>query len=513
MLVSAVSLSKAEGIPGPMGILRLPAEYESNRRTFRSRIGSTGETVVAEMEGEGCLRHFWLTIGGVREKPVNGMNLTMRIYFDGNSRPNVEMPVTPFFGIHQGHAAKRIDSPYLQVTSRSGFNSYFPMPYKKGMRISLQSESGNTGVWFQADYHQYKAGSLSEPRRFRAAYRRVNRAEKYGKPYHLGHGIGRGVIIGMTLGVQVFDGADSWYHCGGDLVLLDGRTERAHLLSGIGGEDYFGTAWGQEVFYNRSIGTPYYDGVEKPKADEPRLVFAAYRFFDRDPVAFSDSFSYDFGTLANDMSSVLYWYQEGPGVRVAKLHSLVDRLPETLVPDGKYDIPLRGGRVWKLCGPFSCKDKAEFDGKEFPEDGIDLSQTAPADFGLYAKATARKLGPPTVSKWKEGVKSVFNFVDMTPHFRSRMRTNAGFPSEVVAYAATTVNSEERKEVRVRVGHDDWFKLWLNGELVYDGREHNGFKTFEVEVTLKKGDNLFLAKVANQDNSNFRAWVFLFDLLH
>ncbi|UCD27333.1 MAG: DUF2961 domain-containing protein [Planctomycetota bacterium] len=512
LLLSAASLLMADTVPGPFGILRLPADYESHRSTFRTRINRMQETVVADLEGEGCLRHMWMTIAGVRQKPINGLILTMRIYSDGNEKPDVETPVTPFFGMHHGHLAGTINSPYLQVTNRSGFNCYFPMPYKKGLRITLQSESERIGIWFQADYHKYKTGSLIEPRRFHAAYRRVNRAKNYGKPYHLGHGIGRGVIVGMTLGVRVFDTADAWYHCGGDLVLMDGRTNGAHLLSGIGGEDYFGTAWGQEVFYNRSIGTPYYDVAETPEPDKPLIEFAAYRFFDRDPIAFADSFSYDFGSLANDMSSVLYWYQEGPAISVSRLPPLHDRVPDVLVPDGKYDITLEGGRIWNLCGPFSCKDKNEFDRKEFPEDGIDISQVASANFGQYAEAVTKKLGPPTVTRWKQGVQSVFNFVDLTPHFRSRMRTNAGFPIDVSAYAATIVDSDAAKRIRLRLGHDDWFNLWLNGKLIYEGKEQNGFKTTEIEVNLAKGDNLFMAKAANCENTNFRAWVFLFDLL-
>ena len=37
-------------------------------------------------------------------------------------------------------------------------------------------------------------------------------------------------------------------------------------------------------------------------------------------------------------------------------------------------------------------------------------------------------------------------------------------------------------------------------------------THEVEVNLKQGKNEVLVKSANFDNTNFRAWLFLFDLL-
>ena len=297
-------VERGESFPGPFGILKVPADFRSHRATFRQPVSRDAESVVAEMEGSGCLCHFWLTIARIRNNPEHGLYLTLRIYFDGWEKPSVEMPVVPFFGIHHAHEARTLNSPYLQVTDRSGFNSYFPMPYEKGMRITLQSDGPeDLMVWFQADYHTYEPGTLDETLRFRAGYRRVNPNEAYGKPYHLGHGIGRGVIVGATMGWQVFDRSDAWYHCGGDLVLLDGRTAHARLLSGIGGEDFFGTAWGQDVFSNGSIGTPYYDVSRDAPEGQPRVVFAAYRFFDKDPIGFSDSFSYEFGTLANDLAS------------------------------------------------------------------------------------------------------------------------------------------------------------------------------------------------------------------
>jgi len=503
----------ADVVPGPFGVLQLPADYESHRSSFRSRISQDGQTPLIDVEGEGCIRHIWLTIGGVRNKPVNGLRLTLRIYTDGQDTPDVEMPVGPFFGIHHGHAARMIDSPYLQVTQRSGFNGYFPIPYRNGCRLTLQSDSeGGVAVWFQADYHRYEPGSLTEPMRFHALHRRVNPAEQYGQPYHLGHGRGRGVIVGVTIGMRVLHKMDSWYHCGGDQMLIDGGTTSGHVLSGIGGEDFFGTAWGQDVYSNRSVGTPYYDINNTPKEDQPHIVFAAYRFFDRDPIRFAESFWYDFGTLDNDVSSVLYWYQTGNAMPVSTLPTFNDRLAETEVPDGKYDVPVPSPFTWSVCGPFACEDLDQFKQSEFPEAGIDLTQTAPADFGQYAKAAQRDGGQPTITRWTTDVPTRFHFVDLTPWFRPRLKTNAGMPVDVSAYAATTIASEQDHTVRVRLGHDDPLRLWLNGELVYDGLQHNGMATTVIELPLRQGDNRILVKAANHDNTNFRAWLFLFDVL-
>lgn len=295
-------------------------------------------------------------------------------------------------------------------------------------------------------------------------------------------------------------------------MLLDGRRRNARLLHGIGGEDFFGTAWGQEVFSNGSIGTPYYDETPRPAEGQPRLWFAAYRFFDRDPIVFRDSYSFDFGSLANDMSGVLYWYQKGVARRTVRLPPPGDRLAAARVADGKYDMNPPAGRSWRLCGPFSCAGKDEFDRSEFPERGFTEGETRPADFGQYAEAARRGLAGPALSRWTGPAGPLFNFVDLTPHFRPRMKTNAGFPVDTSAYACAVVSSPAEAARILRVGHDDWFRVWHNGKVVYDGPEQHGFQTAEVPLRLLRGENRFLVKAANRENTNFRAWVFLFDLL-
>jgi len=53
---------------------------------------------------------------------------------------------------------------------------------------------------------------------------------------------------------------------------------------------------------------------------------------------------------------------------------------------------------------------------------------------------------------------------------------------------TTIQSDTDRSVHVRIGHDDWFRLWVNAEEVYSGEELNGFQTREVGINLKEGDN-------------------------
>lgn len=60
---------------------------------------NAGETItLAEMEGPGILRHFWMT---VTDKTIAGSfvlrDLILRIYWDDESTPSVESPLGDFF--------------------------------------------------------------------------------------------------------------------------------------------------------------------------------------------------------------------------------------------------------------------------------------------------------------------------------------------------------------------------------------------------------------------------------
>jgi hypothetical protein len=73
------------------------------------------------------------------------------------------------------------------------------------------------------------------------------------------------------------------------------------------------------------------------------------------------------------------------------------------------------------------------------------------------------------------------------------------PSEYVcAYAYCTIRSPEEKRVQLRIGTNDWGKMWVGGELVYD-YPHDGSAILDRDIvpcTLKKGTNPILIKACN-----------------
>jgi hypothetical protein len=69
--------------------------------------------------------------------------------------------------------------------------------------------------------------------------------------------------------------------------------------------------------------------------------------------------------------------------------------------------------------------------------------------------------------------------------------------DILCYAACWVDADADKEVELRIGSDDGYKLWVNHKLV---SEQNVYRSMEMDqethkVKLNKGRNLILVKVA------------------
>lgn len=89
----------------------------------------SGETrIMAEIEGPGRIQSMWFT-GCV------GRDYILRIYWDGQTYPSVETPLSDFFGCGWHDSDNKIpiefcpiDSAMMSVNPCYRFNSYWPMP-------------------------------------------------------------------------------------------------------------------------------------------------------------------------------------------------------------------------------------------------------------------------------------------------------------------------------------------------------------------------------------------------
>src|SRR5947208_10589079 len=92
---------------------------------------------LADVEGPGIIRHIWLTTdrGSLRR-------LILRMYWDTEPAPSVEVPLGDFFCNGWGELAL-IDSDLIVVAPAGGLNSYWPMPFHRHARVTLENRCGH----------------------------------------------------------------------------------------------------------------------------------------------------------------------------------------------------------------------------------------------------------------------------------------------------------------------------------------------------------------------------------
>jgi hypothetical protein len=85
---------------------------------------------VAEITGPGSIQHIWMTPTG------NWRYSILRFYWDDETTPSVEVPVGDFFCQGWGQFAQ-LSSLAVCANPGSGFNCYWPMPFRKKCRITM----------------------------------------------------------------------------------------------------------------------------------------------------------------------------------------------------------------------------------------------------------------------------------------------------------------------------------------------------------------------------------------
>ena len=279
-----------------------------------------GETaVIAEIDGPGAIQHIWFTPSG------NWRFTILRIYWDGEEDPSVEVPVGDFCAAAYGYHP--ITSLAMCLNPGSGFNSYWVMPFRKKCKITME----NIGDKQMALYYQIDYTLTDVPKEaayFHAQFRRVNPLQ-YKQPYTIVDSIvGEGQYIGTVLNWQT--NSNGWWGEGEIKFYIDGDTEFP-TICGTGTEDYFCGSYGfvtkgddGKQHFN-DVSTPY-TGFYEVKSNEilkgqPR--YEMYRWHIVDPIRFKKNLRVEIQALGwqsggrylplrDDISSVAFWYQKEP---------------------------------------------------------------------------------------------------------------------------------------------------------------------------------------------------------
>jgi len=439
-----------------------------------------GETAVLfDREGPGAVRHWWLTYRLKKTGFTSKGKLQLRVVAD--ERTTIDQPFDPFFCVMCGEDISPIDSLPIQVLPRNGFNSYLPMPFDTNLRMELVNTSGEiVDLWFMADWQRFPDGTHLTPLRLETVYRKETPAELAGN-YLMADFSGSGYVVGFAKGLVLHDRTDSWYHTGGDLWLLDGEDD-PHLMHGIGSEDVFGFSFGVAEQCAPFVGAPVNRRFKNPDEHEENELVSLYRWFVPDPIRFDTSCLFLFGSRANDTESTVFAYRD----------------PDSEAPQ------ISTISKWNACGPFECATWEQFLQSEFPETDANKGQTFELDFGQYKDKGC-------LGGWRE-LESARGFVDLNPAFRAPGTGNIGLlAGNVSAYLEGDFEIETSGPHVLRVGFDDWARIWLNGEHIADARHDNGFEVTKFRALMKTGKNHLRIKLSNFNNTNFRAWVLHLDL--
>jgi hypothetical protein len=87
-----------------------------------------------DVTGPGVIQHFWITVTDRTDKGYFVLrDLVLRMYWDDEETPSVEVPLGDFFC--NGFGARcNVNSLPIVVNPTGGMNCYFPMPFRKAAK-------------------------------------------------------------------------------------------------------------------------------------------------------------------------------------------------------------------------------------------------------------------------------------------------------------------------------------------------------------------------------------------
>lgn len=295
-----------------------------------------GETVVlADIDGMGVITEIFFTTNYKRMS-----ELIIRIYWDNEEEPSVEVPAGAFFCIGHDNHPHNVYSMPVSVVPYRGCNCYWQMPFRRHARITLTHEGKEDAnvVAYRVLYHLCEIEE--DAAYFHAQYRHAVTKESYPEHIILDGVNGKGCYVGTYLAYN--NCASGWWGEGEVKFYLDDDDEYPTLCDN-GTEDYFGGAW------NFGYNFPEYGNPEQ-RFESPYLglplvktgnihggkKFSMYRWHIQDCIGFEKNIKVTIQTLgwypdhtyrplSEDISSVAYFYQTEPHAEFPEFPDITER--------------------------------------------------------------------------------------------------------------------------------------------------------------------------------------------
>jgi len=288
-------------------------------------IKSHATFTIADIDGPGSIEHIWMTPTG------NWRWEILRIFWDDEPTPSVEVPVGDFFGMGWGQYSP-LKSLAVSVNPGSAFNCYWPMPFRKKCRITMENiDDKDMTLYYSLDYLLTEV--TSNAAYFHAQFRRVNPLPYKGVVTLLDSVRGKGQYVGTYLAWGVHN--NGWWGEGEIKFYMDGDKDWP-TICGTGTEDYFCGSYDFDTHTRNAAGvneshytefnSPYSGLAQVIKGDGHYDVaqrFGLYRWHIADPIRFDKNLRVTIQALGwreggrylplqDDISSTVFWYQSEP---------------------------------------------------------------------------------------------------------------------------------------------------------------------------------------------------------
>jgi hypothetical protein len=344
---------------------RVSSWDQTGRNSDAWNIPAGKTRVLADVQGPGRITHIWMT------QRNHYRECLLRITWDNAARPSVLCPLGDFFGLGHGIVNSYQSLLFSASTNHNNkfnqgcaLNCYAQMPFRERALIELVNESGEDHrQYFYVDYELDE--ELPEDRGyFNAEFRRANPFGGWGPEIPVNSRLanvvnkgrtawennyviletkGRGHYLGCNLSVTNFQGR--WWGEGDDMIWVDGYKWPPEC-HGTGSEDYLNQAWGMQDNAFLRNGSSIYErntvpGTASAGRDRPIGGYqTSYVHHIENPVRFEKeikvTIEHGHGNhLANEMSSVAYWYSAKPG-RAIKPPPVARRMPILIDSAGNW---------------------------------------------------------------------------------------------------------------------------------------------------------------------------------
>lgn len=282
------------------------------------RIKAHTTFTLAEITGPGAIQHIWMTPTG------NWRFSILRMYWDGEDTPSVEVPVGDFFA-NGWCTFTHVNSLAVCTNPGSGFNCYWTMPFRKSCKITMENiDDKDMVLYYQIDYALTEVPENAAY--LHAQFRRTNPLP-YKQDFTMLDGVeGQGQFVGayMCWGSN----SPGWWGEGEIKFFMDGDT-RFPTICGTGTEDYFCGSYGfvkpgtndYMAYSTAYAGLPQVIKADADKQTPPR--FGLYRWHITDPIRFASDLRVTMQALGwqsegrylplqDDIASTCFWYQTEP---------------------------------------------------------------------------------------------------------------------------------------------------------------------------------------------------------